>query len=957
MNLPICRFEDRLLSTSLSALAIGLLCGGADSLRAQDPERNLSLIEPKAGDPAGGALRLARERADQAIAHVYVEIDGVDVFKIERPSSGVLIGDQGFVVTFLDLVAESIEASDKRILVHLKRAGLDPLPARIRSIDESRGLVLLEVEGLADEQKANGLTLAESSLGQDVLVYSFGEEQAPTGFVGVTMDALGASRFRSGGGSQSIDRGELVFTDAAIQERNHGGALLDVDGRLVGLCNATQVVNFEAIREPTLEQLKQPSFGFAVSAMGIARAFDDCDKPSPAVDGPSLGNAIEATVSVFTGRAPKPSLDDPYARSRRNGVGSGVVLTESGLVLTNAHLVRGESEITVRIGGRDYEARVVDSSRAGNLALLQVEVPASDKLPAVVVRADSPRVGERVYALGRPNADEQLAVSSGVVSALRADGRVIQTDARLGNENGGGPLVDAYGRLIGLCDAGRVDRIDAAYARRGDGAKVENSLNQTPSFALVESALGDALTDGGFLKSTARAESSDRALDAVIDQIAPSLLNIYIEAVVRGEVDEDNPFAQPETRTVVTSLGSGVVIDPSGLALTNWHVVDAATFPDGAPRSDHVVRARNFEGEIFEVTVLSISREEDLSLIQLELAPGRTLRAVEFGVSGDLEVGDRAVAAGNPEGQANSITVGVVTAKDQEIKVRGRWADLTHLLETDAAINGGNSGGALLDARGRLIGINSAGGAAFNVTGYAISVDHVRERLHNLLLGAYKMRTPWLGLQVQDRSEGGVFVQAVNPEGPAGRAGVERGWVLRSVGGEPVGWSVDFSLLRRSLEGGEPVELEFEVEGATVSKTLTSLPHDIWLVQRELGLEIAPLTIRDDADRIREAAVALYRNIVGDPEAEPRQIPGRVLEVKRVFAGDKVEAGDLLLGVRLTGRVRSGGAAQIVRFGAAREIHDFVNEHAAYEGSTFEVFLYREGEVLVVPIGMRRLLY
>ena len=67
-----------------------------------------------------------------------------------------------------------------------------------------------------------------------------------------------------------------------------------------------------------------------------------------------------------------------------------------------------------------------------------------------------------------------------------------------------------------------------------------------------------------------------------------------------------------------------------------------------------------------------------------------------------------------------------MTAKNQAIRVRGRWAKLPHLLETDAAINGGNSGGALLDAAGRLIGINSAGGSLHNVTGYAISVDHVR---------------------------------------------------------------------------------------------------------------------------------------------------------------------------------------------------------------------------------------
>ena len=99
------------------------------------------------------------------------------------------------------------------------------------------------------------------------------------------------------------------------------------------------------------------------------------------------------------------------------------------------------------------------------------------------------------------------------------------------------------------------------------------------------------------------------------------------------------------------------------------------------------------------------------------------------------------LAIGNPHGFANTVTRGVVTAKGQGIRVKGRWAKLENLLETDAAINGGNSGGALLDLDGRLVGINTAGSHGAASRGYAIPVDHVRQRVLDLLLSPEKLRS------------------------------------------------------------------------------------------------------------------------------------------------------------------------------------------------------------------------
>ena len=195
-----------------------------------------------------------------------------------------------------------------------------------------------------------------------------------------------------------------------------------------------------------------------------------------------------------------------------------------------------------------------------------------------------------------------------------------------------------------------------------------------------------------------------------------SMLNIYVDKSAAPANDEtENPFAPAKpTAMQGESLGSGVVIDASGLAISNWRVVDSATEPDGSMRSDHAVRARSFDGKTYEVQVLAISREDDLSLLQLQLAPGQSAVPVVLGDSEALQPGDGVLAIGNPLGLANTVTAGICTAKNQGIRVKGRWAKLENLIETDAAINGGNSGGALLDLRGRLVGINSAGSSGLS---------------------------------------------------------------------------------------------------------------------------------------------------------------------------------------------------------------------------------------------------
>ena len=282
-------------------------------------------------------------------------------------------------------------------------------------------------------------------------------------------------------------------------------------------------------------------------------------------------------------------------------------------------------------------------------------------------------------------------------------------------------------------------------------------------------------------------EAPHSPLADVIDEVLPAVVNI------RASTVQFDPLGNPDE---VGGQGSGVVIDPEGIILTNNHVVSGATEVDVIFNDEEIGR--------LEGTVLGTFPERDIAVVQVDSED--PLPSVEIGDSGSLRLGDDVVAIGFPLGLGGpTVTKGIVSAVDRNIElgsegVGNEPAELEGLLQTDAAINPGNSGGALIDTAGQLVGINTAAaraGSAENI-GFAIPIDAAIPVAEEILAEPPEQRA-WLGISVQsvassavaqqlglDPDARGAFVGGVFPGSPAEEAGMEQGDLIIDVGGEEV---------------------------------------------------------------------------------------------------------------------------------------------------------------------------
>tara|TARA_Y100001968_G_scaffold326348_1_gene369232 strand:- start:278 stop:1426 length:1149 start_codon:yes stop_codon:yes gene_type:complete len=310
----------------------------------------------------------------------------------------------------------------------------------------------------------------------------------------------------------------------------------------------------------------------------------------------------------------------------------------------------------------------------------------------------------------------------------------------------------------------------------------------------------------------------------VASSVSPAVVRIDIERDVIAD-EFDNDLLDPLLRDLLGDLGtfpqkergqgSGVVVDNSGLILTNAHVVE---------RVDHVLITFQ-NGTQLDGKVIGTDQVTDLALVKVKEFSG--LESAKLGDSEDIQVGDWAIALGTPYGLESTVTLGIVSSLHRDINSLGFSDKRLDLIQTDAAINPGNSGGPLINSNGEVIGINtlvrSGPGAGL---GFAIPIN-LASKVTNQLLANGEVIHPYLGAQLvllneriakehnQDPNaliflpeRSGALVQSVIPESPAEEGGLRRGDLVINAQGNEINDPKSLLLQVENAQIGKPFELE-----------------------------------------------------------------------------------------------------------------------------------------------------
>jgi serine protease Do len=379
--------------------------------------------------------------------------------------------------------------------------------------------------------------------------------------------------------------------------------------------------------------------------------------------------------------------------------------------------------------------------------------------------------------------------------------------------------------------------------------------------------------------------------DNAIPQLPPgSPLEDFFEDFKKRRGGGNGP-AQPRR---VSSLGSGFIIDPAGLVVTNNHVIAEA---------DEISIILN-DGTTLKATIVGRDTKTDLALLKVE--PAAPLKAVKFGDSDKLRLGEWVIAIGNPFSLGGTVTAGIVSARNRDINS----GPYDNYIQTDAAINRGNSGGPLFNLNGEVIGVNTA---IISPTGGSIGIGFAVPSKTALavidqLRDFKEVRRGWLGVRIQQVTDEiaeslsikparGALIAGVDDKGPAKPGGIEPGDVVVKFDGKdiremrdlpkivaetPVGKDVEVTIIRKGQEEKKTVKLgrldDGEKQAALTPKKDT--PEEKTVVKKALGLDLANIS---DALRKKHNIKDKVKGVVitgvdpDSPAAEKRLQPGMVI--------------------------------------------------------------------------------
>ncbi|SMF93329.1 serine protease Do [Methylomagnum ishizawai] len=379
---------------------------------------------------------------------------------------------------------------------------------------------------------------------------------------------------------------------------------------------------------------------------------------------------------------------------------------------------------------------------------------------------------------------------------------------------------------------------------------------------------------------------------SIVRQSSPAVVNISVSGTTKvsardiPQLDPNDPFSQffrrfqpPQAETPMHGMGSGFIVRPDGVILTNAHVVEGAS----------EVTVKLVDKREFSAKVVGVDKPTDTAVLKIE---AQDLPTLKLGSPTQTGVGDWVLAIGSPFGFENSVTAGIVSAKSRSLPEEG----YVPFIQTDVAVNPGNSGGPLLNTQGEVIGINSqiysrTGG--YQGLSFAIPID-VALKVEQQLLDHGKVSRGRLGVGVQDMNQAladsfglsrpeGALVDMVPEDGPAARAGVKAGDIIVALNGQPIHDSRELPPLVADLKPGSEAKLTLWRDGQNEEVALkvgelqepAQASAEPTEAKGRLGLAVRPLSPEEHRQADIKGGLVVER--VAGPAAKAGIAPGDVV--------------------------------------------------------------------------------
>ena len=334
----------------------------------------------------------------------------------------------------------------------------------------------------------------------------------------------------------------------------------------------------------------------------------------------------------------------------------------------------------------------------------------------------------------------------------------------------------------------------------------------------------------GYVSQTSLSNYSDTAVYAA-NKILPSVVGIEVQYNVNSMLSMFGNRGQSQT---ATATGSGIIISEDGYILTNNHIVSTSSSSSNSSSSNYysVSEAEKVtvtlfnDDKTYDAKIVGTDEQTDLAVIKIEKTD---LPKAEFADSDNIKVGEFAMAVGNPLGMQSSITCGVVSAVNRKI-TDSDGKEFT-LIQTDAAINAGNSGGALVNSQGQVIGINTLKlqGTGIEGMGFAIPINSTTD-ITSQLIQYSKVKRPYIGITGMDLSENtakannlvkGIYVKAIDDFSAAEKAGVKIGDVIIEADGTKISTMDELNSIKNKHSIGDEMKIKVNRDGQEKELTLT----------------------------------------------------------------------------------------------------------------------------------------